>query len=386
MTYGPQLIQIVGEVPYVHSIFDRNYCIVAIMTLFVYDHLCTLDQAARFIIGRRNSMVTLLYHIINTLTLVHLLLYVALCWNPGCTSVYRLNIAASASSSALLLGYGVISALRVYALQGVANIYHCAHLTSVAGGSDSACLIISNVPDLIIPRTTFPRVCVVHVDGDYGHIVEIVLRVCNVLAETLTIGATWRVTYNTLKLARYVDVSVPLSVVILRDGSMYFSVLLLLNVAAAALWTTEAYQDISVFFHTSSTIILSHFFLNLRDASSVVVSLSLPSSSGQSPSRMFGSLGGSLRLSANDEVGTENDDSLDESEYESEEVGDGMEHDVDHTSSAPVILDPCVSPHILPPIFLPDIDHSHSTNSPSTGISNSRSCLYRTHGIMSFQK
>ena len=47
---------------------------------------------------------------------------------------------------------------------------------------------------------------------------QVASRICNVVAEALVLGATWRVTYSIRKLARLLNMNIPLSLLLLRDG------------------------------------------------------------------------------------------------------------------------------------------------------------------------
>ncbi|KAH9929396.1 uncharacterized protein B0H18DRAFT_1117435 [Fomitopsis serialis] len=107
-----------------------------------------------------------------------------------------------------------------------------------------------------------------------------------------------------------------LTTLLLRDGTIYFSVLLALNVAGAVLYTTDIFRDFSLIFHTISTILLSRFFLNLRDA---VLVPSMPSHPSQICSDLefsgvLGNIGGSLAFN---EAETD-DEAMEDSDNEGE--------------------------------------------------------------------
>ncbi|EPT00047.1 hypothetical protein FOMPIDRAFT_1016759 [Fomitopsis schrenkii] len=243
MTYDFHSTQIIGKEALVATTLVRNNCVLAILTIFLHERINTAVDEIQHIVTRNVSVVSMLYYGMNSLTLVHLILYMAICWGPGCT-------------------------------------YYCAYLSSVRS-QHHPCRVISNIPDLIIPRSILPHMCAVKVADHHALALEIALRLSNVIAEVLVVAATWRATFVSARQLGSIKHSyghTPLADLILRDGSVYFvsgSLLLSLNIAAVALWTKT---DISLFFHTFSTIVLSRFFLNLRAAASVTLPPTMPSS------------------------------------------------------------------------------------------------------------
>ncbi|KAI0726958.1 hypothetical protein C8Q72DRAFT_485893 [Fomitopsis betulina] len=178
--------------------------------------------------------------------------------------------------------------------------YHCAYLSS-ARSQLHGCRVISNIPDLIIPRSTLPHMCAIKVVDNHAQPLEIALRLSNMLAEVLVVAATWRATFE---LAR-------------QTGSIYFVILLSLNIAAAALWTKNSFQDVSLFFHTFSTIVLSRFFLNLRAAASPMPTSHIFTQAAQEFSF-------SLRFGIGEETDNEGESYTGELEHDEE-----AEHDID---------------------------------------------------------
>ncbi|KZT64304.1 hypothetical protein DAEQUDRAFT_42238 [Daedalea quercina L-15889] len=117
-------------------------------------------------------------------------------------------------------------------------------------------------------------------------------------ADVIILLVTWRKTYHTMKLARNINISAPLSALLLRDGTTYFGAL------NAALYFTEVFVGFSYFRLSFTSIILSRFFLNLRNASILDASTSSSRTTQlQSDiqfSRGASSLGGPLALGGED--------------------------------------------------------------------------------------
>ncbi|KZT68567.1 hypothetical protein DAEQUDRAFT_727684 [Daedalea quercina L-15889] len=72
---------------------------------------------------------------------------------------------------------------------------------------------------------------------------EIALRVCYVTAEILVLIATWFQTYSVHQWAKGIGRAAPLTRLIFRDGTIYFSALVALNIAAVVLWTRDVLTE-----------------------------------------------------------------------------------------------------------------------------------------------
>ncbi|KAH9834552.1 uncharacterized protein C8Q71DRAFT_769577 [Rhodofomes roseus] len=294
---------------------DR-FCAISMLTLFIYERILVSKREVRLILIRSFSLVSCLYVAMNVLVFVYLVLHAALSWDAtvSCESPYIIAIAAGATASALYLIYGTIAALRVYAINGrnyimpsiiltlfivglVGNVYYCVNLSSTTPQAEADCVVVLGNP---------------HMMNNF----DILLHICNVTAEALVLFATWRKTYSILIWSRtfYVDRDAPLTWLLLRDGTMYFSVLLALNIVTSVLWVTDVLPNATLFFHTLSTILLSHFFMNLREAASPLPSY--PSSDLYFGRSVLGNIGNTLSYKPEDEVTGHSDDEDEEIETE----------------------------------------------------------------------
>ncbi|KAH9841409.1 uncharacterized protein C8Q71DRAFT_736785 [Rhodofomes roseus] len=134
--------------------------------------------------------------------------------------------------------------------------------------------------------------CVCTHPADYARAVQVATRACNALADVLVLITTWRVTYRVAKLSRSMSVEPSLSKLILRDGSVYFAVLFVLNVLNTTLWVVDIYKNVTVFSNVLSVILLSHLFINLRTTALNHDSSLSGQSSVMSDVRFSGVLGG----------------------------------------------------------------------------------------------
>ncbi|KAJ3556423.1 hypothetical protein NM688_g2035 [Phlebia brevispora] len=94
-------------------------------------------------------------------------------------------------------------------------------------------------------------------------------RASVIAADAIVLLVTWVKTWHTYKTASRVDVHVPLSYLILRDGTIYFMILLALNVLqilVVGVSVFEKLEPVNSFIVTLTPILISRFILNLRDA------------------------------------------------------------------------------------------------------------------------
>ncbi|EPS93651.1 hypothetical protein FOMPIDRAFT_93217 [Fomitopsis schrenkii] len=170
------------------EIATNNYCIIAALTLYVYDRCLSADQEAAHIWGRRFSTASALY----------ILLHV----------IYLFTFMLEFTQSFVELD------CRMY-----------------------------DAPSLIVAEAA------------------------QTTANLIVLVVTWRNTYRIYKLTRKTKLSAPLSVVLLRDGSLYFGLLLILNVLNIVFHYVDLSQGVSYFVALFTNMTVSHFFLNLRAAS-----------------------------------------------------------------------------------------------------------------------
>ncbi|EMD31613.1 hypothetical protein CERSUDRAFT_100282 [Gelatoporia subvermispora B] len=94
--------------------------------------------------------------------------------------------------------------------------------------------------------------------------VEIGLRLPVIIADIVVLVLTWWKTWATVRMARELDVKTPLMTLLLRDGTLYFVALLSLNALNIAGFATNVFTFASTFSIPLSSIIITHFLLNLR--------------------------------------------------------------------------------------------------------------------------
>ncbi|KAI0942142.1 hypothetical protein AcV7_002659 [Taiwanofungus camphoratus] len=95
-------------------------------------------------------------------------------------------------------------------------------------------------------------------------IITIVTRVFAIAVDTFAVCVTLHATYGVKRLAVKAKANVSIVTLLLRDGTIYFSVLLALNVTQMVLFATTSFGDFGLLIDVLTSILLSRFFLNLR--------------------------------------------------------------------------------------------------------------------------
>ncbi|TFY67957.1 hypothetical protein EVJ58_g1300 [Rhodofomes roseus] len=157
---------------------------------------------------------------------------------------YNLNLTTAATYCLLNFLWGFISAARVHAINGRQW----------------------RLPLIIMTLYIVPVVATIY---DYSRLgweiaVELATRISIIAADALVLAVTWRATFGFKRCKDSAKVKLPLTTLLLRDGTAYFSILLVLNIINIIMWTTNIYQNVTEFPTTLTTVLLSRFILNLR--------------------------------------------------------------------------------------------------------------------------
>lgn len=212
---------------------------------------------------RRKTLVTGLFGCMHFFSFSYLLLGTLLSFYDGpCEVGYSIYVSYVAVSAALYLTFGLVAALRVYAING--RNWHLSTVIlvlSLLGPATDVVHCVSTYQTVVPP----PVGCVIALSNeDLANKLQIATRACNVAVDALVLLATWRVTYRVVRAGWSAQLKVSVTSLLLRDGSIYFGVLFILNMLNATLWLTNVYDNMTVFSNVFSIILLSHFFLDLR--------------------------------------------------------------------------------------------------------------------------
>lgn len=250
---------------------DR-YCVSATCTLIVYDHVRTLSRELDMCRRQKRNCVTILFHLNRWTLLTWALLnivadFLPLGTLPRCIALNDIDIAA-----ALLLFtlWAAFSAIRTYAMSGgnrlLALFVCCLGLVPVATNAYN--FFWATTYEIVVIPT-------VGTQCDAGKAItlamntkfEVGTRICAIASDLIVLVATWSKTYALKRATALHGARAPLATLLLRDGTLYFMALLCLNILNIAGQSTNVFVYAAQFTVPLSSIIITHFFLNLHQIS-----------------------------------------------------------------------------------------------------------------------
>jgi len=266
------LTQYISEeaLPFLKATWLGNCCTVGVGTLVFYDFVTTLPEEAQLIWGRPSNSVTVLYHLNRWAVLTWAATVLAVTFIPLTTlsSCVAVNTFLSSVTLVLFLLCTAFSTIRTYAISmgslWLASIV-CMLCTVPVGVN-----IWLYFADEWYQVKTSPYV------GSYcdngvkssetaNTSLTIASRLCAIVADLILLSVTCFQTFA-LKRRSHGGVRTPLIDTLLRDGTAYFLLLLVLNVVLAVEnVASSGVSTVSALFLTPLlSIITSHFLLNLR--------------------------------------------------------------------------------------------------------------------------
>ncbi|KAH9846946.1 hypothetical protein C2E23DRAFT_946664 [Lenzites betulinus] len=245
----------------------------ATFALIFYDYAITLDREVTFVWGKRFTGATALFILNRYLSLLKYPIYIVNQLPLSDKVVPSCTIVSIYSMVAQILPYIVwaaFSALRVYAITGQ---NWKAALAVVLPGS---LLFISNIAlyaGVYMQNYPLPLGCIIFLtlpadiyNSSRLLTVLIATRSCAILSDALVISITWWRTWGIRKLVAQANVKVSLASLLLRDGLSFVSVLLIANVFHIAFSLTGRFTLTLTMEEPLTTILVSRFLLNLREA------------------------------------------------------------------------------------------------------------------------
>ncbi|KZT73045.1 hypothetical protein DAEQUDRAFT_504178 [Daedalea quercina L-15889] len=246
--------------------FANTCCQLAAATMIFHEHMMTIAQEIRYVWGQRLTGATVIFllnrYMVLLLGVTIILQTVA--WDTPLATIMLYDIVAII----LYIIIAIFSALRVYAIGG-RNLTFClitlglglvtafASVYFAARSSYAYVVVIDNIP--VCEYTNYYSVTSYNTS-------LIATRLCSILSDALVIGVTLCATLKTRRAINPGSAETPLTMLLARDGSLYFVSLLLLNVLQMAFKPVygAATNQISVLVAPVSSILISRFMLNLR--------------------------------------------------------------------------------------------------------------------------
>ncbi|RPD71413.1 hypothetical protein L226DRAFT_615446 [Lentinus tigrinus ALCF2SS1-7] len=259
----------------------------AMLTLALYEIMLTFDREVQLVWQQKFNGATLLFLLNRYISLLRLsiIIFLVLLFSDKVCSYGPFLVAGLEYS--LLLIIAVFFALRVYAL--TKHTILPALLVFVL----LAVPLVTNVyiTTLTTTRTLPPPLfCItsIHISIKLYEKVKlfintssrlsILTRTCVLVGDLLVVLITWYTTYRTWRASRTAQFKVSLSTLLLRDGTIYFVVILVLSALQLLFLFINDIRNIeTTFADTLMPLLISRLILNLREFDSAGNSTSVAS-------------------------------------------------------------------------------------------------------------
>ncbi|TCD68167.1 hypothetical protein EIP91_011445 [Steccherinum ochraceum] len=312
-----------AEIIQAYRLYREVNCFnVAARSLFIWDYVITFSKEVRYVWGRKPTIATVLFMVnryVNLSVTVFQLFSQASSQRAErycfiSTSICKVVVRfVQAQITVSLLVFALFFSLRIYATWGrdwrpalpilllalvppATNLYQYsvsvpvpAPLPSVGSTSFTSILCVS----ILLYRGPFVTQCI---------LVTVTNRACTTSYDFLVVLFTFMKTLGSKKAARRLKDRTPLVILLLRDGTLHFLLMLILNLAQIIVASLpRANNALSYFMSPLTSILISRFLLNLRrindaderEATSVFLNTSI-FSARQFHSELIGNLGEEL--------------------------------------------------------------------------------------------
>ncbi|KAI0327895.1 hypothetical protein GY45DRAFT_1256050 [Cubamyces sp. BRFM 1775] len=253
-------------------LLTENYCIIASSALLWFDFALTLPTEYRRIWKRRFTGATIVYLFTRYIAVIERIFFVleVLVWNSSDSwihSMFRCGGITHTDDTLLFLNYLAFSAftcLRVYGVWGrdwkpllivlpltlvkpICSIYEATRYIPVQAGPPFGCVYIYTLADSVLSN------------------VSVATKATTIAADGILIVLTWIKTFGIKRDSMQAGVRAPLATLVLRDGTAYFLILLVIQLVtivsnqSLTIWLVWPYFD-----QVLTVIFLSRFMLDLR--------------------------------------------------------------------------------------------------------------------------
>ncbi|KAH9949064.1 hypothetical protein B0H21DRAFT_730400 [Amylocystis lapponica] len=240
-----------------------NYCSVATLALYLLEYLVTLDQEIELVWSRKLTGANIIF-LLNRYLVLILSIFKIGTWNcTQCQSCFVAALTMDGLTCVLYAVWAAFSAMRVYAIRG--RDWPLALLVFVVGSVPFATNIY-NFSQMRLIIFTPPDDCVILGSSDEAAQNKLLIstRVCAIASDFIVLLVTLYTTIGIKRTAAMVKVKVSLVSLLLRDGTIYFAVLLILSALQAGLYMSGVFDQMALFTQVLTPILISRFFFNLR--------------------------------------------------------------------------------------------------------------------------
>lgn len=248
---------------------------VAPAAIIVYEHAITLSGEIEFIWTSELTAINVLFHMNRLLGLVYAITTMFKVPYGGAYDLFYTRsfvapITWVVTLTLLTVTWAAFSALRVYALGGRAwQPALCVLILNLLTVGMNVRLLVIDISNAIFPASygnTLGRLLGVEGNETAGIIITGASRAGCMVADLIILGVTWRATYAIKKYADEAGMPLRITTLLLRDGTLYFVLLLILNIVDFTSYLLSISITIPYFLFAAQYVIVSRFLLNIREA------------------------------------------------------------------------------------------------------------------------
>ncbi|RPD53394.1 hypothetical protein L226DRAFT_617444 [Lentinus tigrinus ALCF2SS1-7] len=259
------------------SIVVNNYCVLAASVFLLYEYIITIDREVNLFWQGASIWVSALFLSNRYISFVNNALAViefAHISDESCASMAK---GLAVFSFVNYLPWAIFSGLRAYALCRGIILSIFIFLLALAPIPINTARFSFNLTGVNDPQWG----CFAEdsIPPSLGLKFVIISRTGLIISDTLLIGLTWwALPKNTISFTTLRKVGVSLTTVLLRDGTLYFGVLLIMNVLHLAFslssmfgFTDNGASNITAFTEVVTAVLVSRFLLNLQESNKAAV-------------------------------------------------------------------------------------------------------------------
>ncbi|KIP10475.1 hypothetical protein PHLGIDRAFT_18295 [Phlebiopsis gigantea 11061_1 CR5-6] len=244
----------------------QDYAVVSLAALILYDHVITFSDEVELFWRHKLTVVDGLFYLNRYTTLLFGVINSAsghLRQQESCVEAARV---LETIMALLMLVSGLCSALRVYALWN-RNI-SLAFVTLSLNIIPIVVTVYQYAASHPVVTTVPFATCITHIPFSNTKQLQLIVinRVCCICTNLLVLAVIWWKTFHAQLYAYKAQLKVPVTTVLIRDGTSHLLAILMMNIAQLVAFRTTGGFYLSSFICLLTAILDSRFFLALRQA------------------------------------------------------------------------------------------------------------------------
>ncbi|PCH38941.1 hypothetical protein WOLCODRAFT_146790 [Wolfiporia cocos MD-104 SS10] len=248
----------------------ESYCISSGCALILYDYSLTLSQEIQLMWNKTSQGNTALF-LMNRCVMISIVVsYIFMVpWvdltnaNLPISVAERMIFLVEVATDASLAMWAVVSAFRVYAVSH--RCWSLAILTLLLGSAPLATnLTLEARSYFFVDNALVDQL--EHLSTSTISKLGLAARICLIISDALVITITWYMLHNHETRLALAQRRLSLSQLLIRDGTLNFTLLLVLNVIGVVLNNLQVTYGFVYLTDAATTVLISRLMLNLRGA------------------------------------------------------------------------------------------------------------------------